>query len=87
MKTFDYIKGREYAPKGADWDAAEAVRRLGSRPDRPVATALLDQRNLAGLGNLWVNELCFLRGTSPWTPVGALDLTALVALARRCTYR
>ncbi|GAB2590428.1 Fpg/Nei family DNA glycosylase [Microlunatus antarcticus] len=71
-------------PLRADWDATEAVRRLGSRPERPVAAALLDQRNLAGLGNLWVNELCFLRGTSPWTPVGELDVPALVALARRC---
>jgi endonuclease-8 len=71
-------------PLRADWDAAEAVRRLEARPDRPVAAALLDQRNLAGLGNLWVNELCFLRGTSPWTPVGELDVPALVALARRC---
>ncbi len=71
-------------PLRADWDAAEAVRRLRARPDRPVAAALLDQRNLAGLGNLWVNELCFLRGTSPWTPVGELDVPALVALARRC---
>ncbi|HEY0240851.1 MAG TPA: DNA-formamidopyrimidine glycosylase family protein, partial [Friedmanniella sp.] len=71
-------------PLRADWDAAEAVRRLQARPDRPVAAALLDQRNLAGLGNLWVNELCFLRGASPWTPVGELDVWALVALARRC---
>lgn len=71
-------------PLRADWDAAEAVRRLEAQPDRPVAAALLDQRNLAGLGNLWVNELCFLRGTSPWTPVGELDVPALVALARRC---
>jgi endonuclease-8 len=71
-------------PLRADWDAAEAVRRLQAQPGRPVAAALLDQRNLAGLGNLWVNELCFLRGVSPWTPVGELDVVALVALARRC---
>ena len=71
-------------PLRADWDAAEAVRRLLAQPARPVAAALLDQQNLAGLGNLWVNELCFLRGTSPWTPVGELDVPALVALARRC---
>jgi endonuclease-8 len=48
-------------PLHDDWDAAEAVRRLAAAPDRPVAAALLDQRNLAGLGNLWVNELLFLR--------------------------
>ncbi|WP_218123702.1 DNA-formamidopyrimidine glycosylase family protein [Quadrisphaera sp. DSM 44207] len=66
-----------------DFDAAEAVRRLGSDPQRPLAAALLDQRLVAGLGNLWANELCFLIGRSPWTPVGEVDLPRLVALAAR----
>lgn len=70
-------------PLRADWSAAEAIRRLAAAPTRPLAAALLDQRNLAGLGNLWVNELCFLRGYSPWTPVGGVDLPATVALAAR----
>jgi len=69
---------------GADWDAAEAVRRLAAHPDAPVGEALLDQRNLAGIGNLYKCELLFLRGVSPWTPVGAVpDLPGLVALAHR----
>lgn len=70
-------------PLRVDWDAAEAVTRLGSDPTRPLAAALLDQRLIAGLGNLWANELCFLRGYSPWTPVVAVDLQATVALAAR----
>ena len=70
-------------PLRADWSAAEAVDRLAAAPTRPLAAALLDQRNLAGLGNLWVNELCFLRGYSPWTPVGEVDLPATVSLAAR----
>jgi formamidopyrimidine-DNA glycosylase len=70
-------------PLRADWDAAEATLRLGSDPARPLAAALLDQRNLAGLGNLWGNELCFLRGYSPWTPVADIDVAATVALAAR----
>jgi formamidopyrimidine-DNA glycosylase len=70
-------------PLRDDWDADEAVRRLGQEPTRPLAAALLDQRNLAGLGNLWVNEVCFLRGHSPWTPVADVDLPALVRLAAR----
>src|SRR5437763_1130953 len=36
---------------GPDWDAAEAVRRLSAQPDRAIGEALLDQRNLAGIGN------------------------------------
>lgn len=70
-----------------DWrpdDTAEAVRRLGEQPDVPIAVALLDQRNLAGLGNVYVNELCFLRGIRPQRPVGEVDdLAAAVELGRR----
>lgn len=65
------------------WDAIEAVRRLESAPERPLVEALLDQKNLAGLGNCWVVELCYLRGASPWMPVGEVDVPATVALARR----
>ncbi|MBA8795175.1 formamidopyrimidine-DNA glycosylase [Friedmanniella endophytica] len=70
-------------PLRRDWDPAAAVARIGADPERPVNAALLDQRTMAGLGNLWVNELCFLRGVSPWTPVGEVDLPSLVALAAR----
>lgn len=61
-----------------DVDTDEAVRRLRARPDRPLVAALLDQRSLAGLGNLWVNELAFLIGVDPWTPIGEVDVEALV---------
>jgi endonuclease VIII len=53
-------------------DVPAAAARLGADPARPLAAALLDQRLVAGLGNLWANELCFLSGRSPWTPVGEL---------------
>lgn len=69
---------------GPDWDADEAVRRLAADPDRTIGEALLDQRNLAGVGNLYKCEVLFLRGVSPWTPVGAVpDLPGTVALAQR----
>jgi endonuclease VIII len=69
---------------GPDWDADEAVRRLEADPAREIGLALLDQRLLAGLGNLYRCELLFLRGISPWTPVGRSgDLHALVALGHR----
>jgi endonuclease-8 len=57
---------------GPDWDAAAAERRLMSDGDRPLVEALLDQRNLAGIGNVYAAELCFLAATSPWTAVGDL---------------
>ena len=69
---------------GPDWDAGEAVRRLSADPDRTIGEALLDQRNLAGIGTIYRAETLFLRGVSPWRKVG--DVTALadlVELARR----
>ena len=72
---------------GPDWDVDEAVRRLAARPEREIAPALLDQRNLAGIGNLYKAEALFLRGVSPWTRVGDVpDLRALVALAQRLVF-
>lgn len=67
---------------GPDWDPAEAADRLRAAPDRAIGAALLDQRNLAGLGNLYRTEICFLAGLSPWTPVGAVaDLPRLLERA------
>ena len=42
---------------GPGWDLLEAVRRLHNSADRPIAEALLDQRNLAGIGNLYKAEI------------------------------
>jgi endonuclease-8 len=69
---------------GPDWDADEAVRRLRAQPDREIGQALLDQRNLAGIGNLYKAEVLYLTGVSPWTVVTAVpDLNRMVALAHR----
>lgn len=69
---------------GPDWDAGEAVRRLLAQPEVPIFAALLDQRNLAGIGNVYANELCFLRGMLPTRPTGEVaDLGATVRLAER----
>mgnify|MGYP000288952133 CR=1 FL=1 len=68
---------------GDDWDAAEAVRRLAAHSEQEIIVALADQRNLAGLGNVYVNELCFLRGLAPGRPVAEVDLAQAVALAER----
>lgn len=68
---------------GADWHPQEAVRRISSTPEAPIAVALGEQRNLAGLGNVYVNELCFLRGILPTRAVADVQLEPLVALASR----
>ena len=68
---------------GPDWDADMAVARLAADPSRPIGDALLEQRNLAGVGNVFKAELCFLAGVDPLTPVAAVpDLSAIVAKAR-----
>jgi len=69
---------------GPDWDPARALAALAADPARPVGEALLDQRNLAGIGNVYAAELCFLRGVTPWTPFGDVGAPEkLVVLARR----
>jgi endonuclease VIII len=55
-------------------DRAAFLRRLREDDQtRGIGDALLDQRNLAGIGNLWKAEACFLAGVSPWKPVGELS--------------
>jgi endonuclease-8 len=69
---------------GPDWDLDEAVRRLLADPEREIGLALLDQRNLAGIGNLYRIEMLFLRGLTPWVLVRDVpDLPALVQNGRR----
>lgn len=76
------LLGRPGQPGG--WDPDEAVRRLRAQPGRSLAEALLDQRNLAGIGNLYKSEALFLRGLSPWQLVSTVDdLDAVVRLAQR----
>ncbi|MEU5404250.1 DNA-formamidopyrimidine glycosylase family protein [Streptomyces sp. NPDC005963] len=57
---------------GPDWDPQVAVARLLAKPSRPLGDALLDQRNLAGIGNVYKSELAFLAGVTPWSPVADL---------------
>ncbi|WP_053853292.1 Fpg/Nei family DNA glycosylase [Streptomyces sp. NRRL B-24085] len=57
---------------GPDWDPERALANLLQDPARPLGEALLDQRNLAGVGNVFKSEICFLLGVTPWLPVGAL---------------
>jgi endonuclease VIII len=67
------------------FDADEAVRRLGA-PERrttEIGPALLDQRALAGIGNVVKSEVLFLERVSPYRRVGDLDEAALRRLVDR----
>lgn len=68
---------------GPDWDADVALARLRADPDAPIGDALLEQRNLAGVGNVFKSELCFIGRVDPLTPVRAVpDLSGVVAKAK-----
>ncbi|MBT2533889.1 Fpg/Nei family DNA glycosylase [Arthrobacter sp. ISL-48] len=69
---------------GAGWDPAEAERRIRAAPDVPIGVALLDQRNLAGIGNIYRCEACFLSGVHPASPISAVpDLRTLMTDAKQ----
>ena len=71
---------------GAGFDEDEAVRRLQERGAIDIGDALLDQRALAGIGNVFKSEVCFAERVHPFTQVAALDeetLRRLVRTARR----
>jgi endonuclease-8 len=68
------------------FDATEAVRRLRARASVPLGEVLLEQRALAGIGNVYKSEICFVEGLDPWSPVSAVPdaaLLHLVSTARR----
>jgi endonuclease-8 len=69
-------------PLSETWDPAEAARRLGA-DTRAVHVALQDQRNVAGFGNEYANEILFVRGILPTTPANETDAVAIVDLGAR----
>lgn len=68
-------------PAWGEEHVREAVARLSAAPERTIGAALLDQRNLAGIGNIYRSEVCFLERVHPATPVG--DVASVDALVRR----
>jgi endonuclease-8 len=67
------------------FDRDEAVRRLMATAQQPIALSLLDQRVVAGLGNVYKSEVLFLSGINPYTPTSELrqkTLERMLALSR-----
>jgi endonuclease VIII len=66
-----------------DFDEGLLLRRLREDDQsRGVGDALLDQRNVAGIGNLWKAEGCFLAGIDPWRPLRDLSDDEALAIVR-----
>jgi endonuclease VIII len=67
---------------GAGFDAGEAARRLCARPAVAIADALLDQRVMAGAGNVFKSEILFACRVNPFARVGSLSADQVGALVR-----
>ncbi len=70
-----------------EFDQAEAVRRLRepARAETAIGEAILDQRAVAGAGNVYKSEVLFMERVDPFAPVGLLDeptLDRVLATAR-----
>jgi endonuclease-8 len=90
LTSRDLDRHRQLQALGPDllaepFDRDEAVRRMRARAGDPIADVLLDQRVIAGIGNVFKSEILFLAGIHPFTPTGLLagdDLDRLVDVAR-----
>jgi endonuclease-8 len=67
-----------------EFDGARFLSRLRSDdPARPLGDALLDQRNVAGIGNIWKAEGCWEAAVDPWRRLGDVsDAEALAVIDR-----
>jgi endonuclease-8 len=62
-------------------DTARVLRRLREDdPTRTIGDALLDQRTIAGIGNLWKVEGCFAAGIDPWRTAGTVSDEEVLAI-------
>jgi len=69
-----------------EFDAEAALARLLARPQEALADALLDQTVLAGIGNVFKSEICFVQGLHPFRAVGTLtrdEAAAIIVSAKK----
>ncbi|MCC2670389.1 MAG: Fpg/Nei family glycosylase [Armatimonadetes bacterium] len=63
-----------------EFDPEEARRRILRQPEVPIAVALLNQRLMAGVGNIFKSEVLFVRRVSPFARVGELTEETIAGL-------
>jgi endonuclease-8 len=59
--------------EGASFDGAEVLRRIRAQGRTAIADVLLNQRVVAGIGNIFKSEVLFLAGVYPFTPARELS--------------
>ncbi|MGB6723452.1 MAG: DNA-formamidopyrimidine glycosylase family protein, partial [Terracidiphilus sp.] len=80
------IPGSAIDVLSAEFDAREVERRMLAHGSEEAGDVLLHQEVMAGVGNVFKSEICFVTGIHPFSKVGALgpgQVKALVAAARR----
>jgi endonuclease-8 len=90
LRTRDLVGDLYFRDLGPDllapsFDLAEATLRLKLRKNTPLGEAIMDQRVIAGIGNVWKSELCFSLRLDPFAHVSAhedAELSGLLSLAR-----
>jgi endonuclease-8 len=71
-------------PLGDDWDPETVEASMRARPMEEIGSILLDQGVLAGPGNVYKSEICFLAGVDPRTRVSHVrDLARVIKLTER----
>ncbi|HYU78457.1 MAG TPA: DNA-formamidopyrimidine glycosylase family protein [Vicinamibacterales bacterium] len=91
VRSTELSRHRPIATLGPDllsesFDAEEALRRMKEYASTPIADALINQRVVAGVGNVYKSEVLFLAGINPGQPVASVEDAALanvIAIARR----
>lgn len=84
----EFLQGRELErqrdlrdlgpdPLAPAFDAHAAAQRIAARGDMEIADALLDQRAIAGIGNIWKSETLYATGITPFALVADLDVATL----------
>ena len=83
-KASDLFKNLGPEPLGHKFTAGYLKKMAGSRL-QPVKNFLMDSRMVAGIGNIYANEILFYSGIHPATPIGSLTLSMWKAVVAKTT--
>ena len=89
-RTDELLRSRVITGLGPDvlvepFDDLEYVRRMRAAGDREIGDAVMQQRIVAGIGNIYKAESLFLSGTDPWVRVDSLSNAELIAIRETAT--
>lgn len=87
LSDSDLRRSRALTTLGPDllssvFDLNEAMQRLRERDGHELGNVLLDQRAVAGIGNVYKSEVAFLEGLDPWAPISAFEDSELINALR-----